>query len=206
MNSNGDNEDNQREEVNLVTDTGSTVGSIVVPPNLSPSGPAILDVIFVSNVPQPANIKLGSVIIDINLRNEFGEVTQLGEPLEICLEQPDGDVDDACLSFFNTETRRWECEDECLEKVGDQYCGETNHLTSFALLLDGGGGGGGGDDPCNSNEADYIFVWLSLAAVALAICCIILMILIVEIRFRKKQYERTSSFNRMSSRVSQHMQ
>ena len=32
---------------------------------------------------------------------------------------------DSCLGFFNEQTQQWECEDNCLQNEGDEYCGET---------------------------------------------------------------------------------
>ena len=33
--------------------------------------------------------------------------------------------DESCLGFFNEQTQQWECEDNCLQNEGNEYCGET---------------------------------------------------------------------------------
>jgi len=204
VNSNENVDEQESVQVPLVNELGDPVGNILIPPNFGPDGGALLDVIFVSNVPRSTAVSLGSVILDITLTDSFGNpITELNEPLEICIEGDDSD--DPCLSFFNTDTRRWECEDECLEVSGSQVCGKTEHLTSFALLLDGGGGSGGSDDPCNSVTPDYLFAWISLGLVAGAICFVIVAVIAIEIRFRKAEHDRATSFRTMSSRVQSHM-
>jgi len=40
---------------------------------------------------------------------------------------------DACLGFFNVQTQEWECEDECLTKEGNTFCGDTG---KYKLLFD----------------------------------------------------------------------
>ena len=83
------------------------------------------------------------------------------------------------MGFFDTSSNTWVCEDECTEKSDGLICGETNHLTSFALLLQGKGNSG----RCDSSE-DYVFAWLSMALLILAILIIIICVLLNEVRFR----------------------
>jgi len=72
-----------------------------------------------------------------------------------------------------------------------------DHLTSFALLLNGNG-----NDPCDDNQEDYIITWISLAFVGLAIFFVIGGIAGYEIYFRFKiqRYNRTMS--KISLRIS----
>ena len=206
-NTNGS-DDNGTSEVNLVTDNGDDIGTLIIPNDAAgPDESFVIDVSFVTNIPQSQlTVPLGSTILDITITNSFGiTVTELDEPVEICLTADDVDTDDSCLSFFNTDTGQWECEDPCLKQEGNQYCGSTDHLTSFALLLDGGGNGNNGNDPCDSDSTDYTLAWISLGLVAGAICCIILAIIALELRFRKKEYTQRRSFKTMASNVSRHM-
>ena len=73
-----------------------------------------------------------------------------------------------------------------------------DHLTSFALLLDGGSGGG---DPCSSSDADYVLAWISLALVASAITLVTIIIIIFEIRHRR-EVQKTNI--RLTQRLSHH--
>eukprot|EP00012_Vannella_robusta_P010712 CAMPEP_0206203140 /NCGR_PEP_ID=MMETSP0166-20121206/12633_1 /ASSEMBLY_ACC=CAM_ASM_000260 /TAXON_ID=95228 /ORGANISM="Vannella robusta, Strain DIVA3 518/3/11/1/6" /LENGTH=185 /DNA_ID=CAMNT_0053622283 /DNA_START=41 /DNA_END=598 /DNA_ORIENTATION=- len=145
-----------------------------------------LDVSFLENLSGNNGDVLRSSIIDIRLFDEFGNsITSLEEPLRICLEENGSqkDTGDLCLGFFDVEKNEWICEDECLEQEGSFYCGDTDHLTSFALLLDGGSGGG---DPCSSSDEDYVLAWISLALVAASITFITIIIIIFEIRHRRQ--------------------
>ena len=46
--------------------------------------------------------------------------------------------DNACLGFYNTVSHSWECEDNCLDKEGNQYCGKTGknsfHIINFKII------------------------------------------------------------------------
>merc|ERR1711974_237002 len=95
----------------------------------------------------------------------------------------------ACLSFFNTKNRKWECEDKCLENVGSQVCGKTDHLTSFSLLLAGGSVG----ESCSSNS-DYLFAWLSAAFVLFAIILVLLAVLANEVAVQRNIYTKKKAF------------
>lgn len=62
-----------------------------------------------------------------------------GDGLELCFDVKAGTpVQGTCLAFFDETTSKWACQDPCLEKKNDQLCGQTDHLTSFAVLLTGG--------------------------------------------------------------------
>merc|ERR1712137_1461216 len=173
------------------------IGSVVVATNPSEGAdePTVVDITLPGGeligtvvIPQRGNIERGNTILDINLYDEFGNsIHELPGNLEICFVD-NTDEDDACLGYYDVTNREWICEDECLKRENNSYCGETDHLTNFALLLGGTGGNRSGGDPCESYSPNYLFAWLSLAAVALACCCIIVGILAVEMKMRKKQY------------------
>jgi len=98
-----------------------------------------------------AGSNLGSIVVSIRLFDENGNSIQPDSDLEICLESEEKS-DDLCLGSYSEETGKWECDDPCLEENSDGfYCGDVDHLTNFALLLQGGGSGG-----CGSSANDYI--------------------------------------------------
>jgi len=169
---------NNLHQLDLTTQQ-ENVGVLLVPDSVAPGGN--IGVSFVSNIQNPGS-NLGNTIIDVTLQDQFDQlVTQLTDDIVICLEQ-EGDIDDnACLSFFNERTNKWECEDNCLERNGNQFCGRTDHLTSFALLLDGSGGGSSG---CSSSSIDYLITWLSCGAIVLAIIIVAVAVLANETRFQ----------------------
>ena len=159
--------------VSLLTDSGRSVGNIFFSENIE----GFLDVNFVTNVESNT---IGNTIVDITILDFDGNsLSELSGPIKICLAQEKTN-EDICLSFYNTKTEEWECQDKCLSRENNQYCGTTDHLTSFALLLQGGGNNGG---KCDSSE-DYVFAWLSMALLILAILIIIICVLLNEVRFR----------------------
>lgn len=107
---------------------------------------------------------------------------------EICL-RVSSDVDDnSCLAFIDESLSppEWRCEDSCLtyDSSTAQACGNTDHFTNFAILLDGGSAGG---SPCDSSDGDFITgVWwgdLTLAAstVGCMVCCGLVFVVFVSI-------------------------
>ena len=112
-----------------------------------------------------------------------------------------------CLGYLNERVNppKWECQDSCLSKGKDGYCGKTNHFTSFAVLLDSSGGGGGGKGPCASSGSPYnIYTWLTLAFVLFAILVVTFCILVYEAWCRYKKYKYTrdrSIIERKTSRL-----
>ncbi|MEM6293302.1 MAG: hypothetical protein AAGA54_18665 [Myxococcota bacterium] len=62
--------------------------------------------------------------------------------VEVCLRVDEGieDLTGACLGFFDEKHGEWRCEDESLEEKKGLLCGETDHFTTFAILLPGGPG------------------------------------------------------------------
>lgn len=125
---------------------------------------------------------IGSTIVDINIFDIFSNsITNFEEDIEICFTQSNLDnTDDICLGFFNEETRKWECQDKCLDKEGDSYCGKTDHLTSFSLLLNGFGGNNG----CESSNIDYILSWISLGLLIFAIIIIFIAVVLNELKYQ----------------------
>lgn len=60
------------------------------------------------------------------------------------------------------------------------YCGETDHFTSFAILL-GGAETKNGGGPCSSSSDEFsIITWLSLSAVLLALLVICFVVFVYE--------------------------
>ena len=114
------------------------------------------------------------------------EVTQFEDSVEICLSVPkETDKDKACLAYID-DTNDWKCEDPCLrekESNGETlFCGETDHFTSFAILLDSSTSNSG----CDSDDDNEIFVWLSIAFIGCSIVIIIISIAIIEIFYQNR--------------------
>ena len=105
-----------------------------------------------------------------------------------------------CLSYYDERKGNWTCEDECLtipDKDSNLLCGQSNHLTNFALLL--GGAGKGSEEPCHSQSLDYTLQWLSLAMVAAAIVIVGFGVLAIEVYIRYMQHKVNASLDRASS-------
>ena len=185
--------------VNLVTDQGVTVGSVSLPATITNSGGQLqanfVAVNSTSLLPNPGGV--GAVILDLSLTDSNGEaVTQLEEPIEICFDAPNnkkGKGGSLCLGFFDVKKNRWQCQDPCLTQQNGTFCGQTDHLTSFALLLQGLGN----TDPCASDSSGRVLVWLSLAFVCVAIIAVLVGVVIIEIRHRAIVHRRNQSFSKL---------
>jgi hypothetical protein len=154
---------------------------------------------------------LASPTLNITLSDGQGNsITQLDSPLTICLVMPNTTkkAERVCLSFFDEIKKKWRCEDECLTNIATKgandkggtevenlLCGQTGHLTNFALLLVGSDG----QDPCQSSK-DNTLAWVSLGLVAVAIVVVALSGLVVEARIRW----RLSLLNNKLKRAAQH--
>lgn len=179
----------------VVEDTvGRPVGSVSVPP----TGPGVLVVSGESDdvviIPQ-----VSSIVIDITVLDTDGNtVTSFDDPFEICFSSDEHGSGDVCLGFFNSDGE-WECEDYCLEDTGDSLCGESRHLTNFALLLDSEAGS---SSRCGSSSQDYLYIYLSVASVGAAVCIIILAAVMIEVRIRRNTKSTDSRLTYNSSRHS----
>jgi hypothetical protein len=188
----------------LTSPAGELVAFLSIPSDLSDQLNTTLTITFVSNVPDSfSNQEIGGTILDITLADVDGNsVTELDAPLVICFARPNKTSPfknrDVCLSYYDTRKAKWVCEDECLSYTGkdDQLCGETDHLTNFALLLTGAAGGNGNGDPCSSFSQDNTLAWVSLGLVAGAILIVALSVIVVEVRTRWNNH-------RLDSQISQ---
>jgi len=150
-----------------------------------------------SNINVDTNdVSLGNAIFDISILDEFGSsVSKFDDSMKICFEEENSIDDNACLGYYDTDSQSWECEDECLDKEGSQYCGDTKHLTSFALLL--GGGNNGNNGGCGDSDLDLVITWISIGFIAFAIFFVILGIAVIELRYRKADVHRARTLNRL---------
>ena len=169
---------------------GEAVGSVVIPPSLSSGANTTLSIIVTSSsnvTDQP----LSSNILNITLVDDQGSpITQLDSPLIICLTPSNSTKkgESQCLSYFDEIKKKWECQDKCLTTTkGNQLCGQTDHLTNFALLLSGNSGG---EDPCRSDSRNYVLSWISLGLVAGAVVIVAISVVIIEVLVRWKTYKR----------------
>ena len=114
------------------------------------------------------------------------ESQDIGGTVEICIEADKNqqNTDDLCLGFLDESKNppEWRCEDSCVQEVSNGlFCGETDHFTNFALLLDGT------RDDCEDSSEDLIYTWVSVAAIGVALCCICLIVVIIELSYQKKR-------------------
>merc|ERR1712130_796696 len=76
-----------------------------------------------------------SVIVNVTLVEENGP-QRLGGNVEICL-RPFNRNKQHCLGYLDEaqDPPQWRCEDQCVHSRSGLLCGNTGHLTAFALLL-----------------------------------------------------------------------
>lgn len=182
-------------ELELVTASGRA-GSLIIPSGLSATGTS-LEVNFVRDTQfrSDASSDVGTTVIAIELFDDNGNpITQLDEPLTICLEAdslPGLDSDQMCLSFYDEEEQAWLCEDNNLMDSGDnQLCGTTPHLTNFALLLSGGG--------ASSAGWDKTMGWLTLGFTAGAVVIILASLVVLEIKMRYQTAKQTTQLRNLA--------
>jgi len=192
----------QREgTIDIILDDGRRVGSITVPQALlggdEENEQVMLGALTVSLDSATRRVNgnrvIGSVVSDITLSSPSGLITRLVEPMKICLLADEDQSSERCLGYFDEEAMKWKCEDRCLSEEDGSYCGTTDHLTSFALLL------GGGAEDCQGDMNNTI-AWISLGFVIGALCLIALAVVVIEIyvhvhRRRQKIFLRQITLN-----------
>jgi len=186
-------------EIELVTASGRA-GSLIIPRGLSADSQT-LEVSFVRDTLPSADSdsRVGSTIISIELFDDNGRrITQLDQPLIVCLEASSlagHSSSQLCLSFYDEAEQAWVCEDNDLTDSTDgQLCGETPHLTNFALLLSGGQDSSAGWDKTMS--------WLTLGFTAGAVGTILVSFVVMEAYYRHKMALQTRRLRNLS-RLSQ---
>ena len=162
---------NQTVVVELFNSEGTTLALLLAPVELSTQLNTTLTLSIVEKVPSSQSDQLESSVVEITLVNDQNtSVTELDYPLTICLPRSTSKgvkSRDICLSFFDTEESEWRCQDECLIERGDLLCGQTDHLTDYALFLSGTGQGSHKGNKCGSDSAsgdDSIF-WASFGMI-----------------------------------------
>lgn len=160
-------------------DGGGNEATVIIPENVVPGGD---DLGFDLAVSYDSGIL--SVILT---RSDTGEpITSLNEPIELCLGELRGeDTNDVCLGFFDEETGDWECEDCSVQHRGASTCGQTDHLTNFAILLNSNDR----SQKCET-DSDLLFAWLSLGFVLAAIILIIIAIALIELWYLSKDFKK----------------
>ena len=177
------------------------MGALFVPPNLSNQANTTLVTSYMGGAPSNSFNQqvLSSTVLNITLLDGQGNsITQLDSPLTICLALPNNTKKDkrVCLSYYDERKNDWRCEDDCLTTVGNNaaagetkrenlLCGQTSHLTNFALLLKGNDR----EDPCKSGDNNTL-AWISLGMVGGAILFVFLSVVMVEVLFRWRYYKQ----------------
>eukprot|EP00339_Tiarina_fusa_P013003 CAMPEP_0117026342 /NCGR_PEP_ID=MMETSP0472-20121206/19379_1 /TAXON_ID=693140 ORGANISM="Tiarina fusus, Strain LIS" /NCGR_SAMPLE_ID=MMETSP0472 /ASSEMBLY_ACC=CAM_ASM_000603 /LENGTH=766 /DNA_ID=CAMNT_0004733329 /DNA_START=201 /DNA_END=2501 /DNA_ORIENTATION=- len=131
----------------------------------------------VANIPVLGSSSIESLLVSFVLLDKFGFEIQPSADVEICISAPAAQKDDSCLGFLDESAKppRWKCEDPCLEQNKEGFlCGNTDHFTSFAVLLDGTGNSckGSGDLIFDEGWQDAILI----SSVSAGILCILLVI------------------------------
>lgn len=128
-----------------------------------------------------------SIIVSLTLVDQFGNLLQPNGDVEICFyidQNENRNYDNDCLGYLDESTKppSWKCEDQCLTKNDDKnkICGDTDHFTNFALLLNGAS-----SSVSCSNENNYIFdaSWKDGVLIGSVAFFIIAMLLIIAFLF-----------------------
>ena len=170
-----------------------SVGNLVIPPNLANQPNTTWSISLVTNQPgNSAEQGIESAIVNITLVDGEGQsITELDSLLTICLSRPNQTKKGkrVCLGYYEEMSSKWKCQDECLTTGGgaNLLCGQTDHLTNFALLLSGAGGQ---NEPCQSFSRNNTLPWVSLGMVAGAVVIVLLFSVIIEINIRWRKYKQ----------------
>ena len=175
-----------------VPDTdGGVAGLLLIPSNANVFGLILTAVSLNMTI---GSGQIDSYVLDLTLSDPQGQpITKLEFPLTICLSVPNTTKDEKlCLGYFDEHSGEWRCEDNCLSSPNttsdnEFLCGETDHLTNFALLLFGGEGGGG---LCHSASENYTLSWVSFGMVVGAGFIVTLCVVLNEIRIRVLLFRR----------------
>jgi len=187
------------QSVDIRLDDGTVVGSIVIPEGVTGRDSNADDYLFTIKAtlvedPQTQareGRRIMSAVADITLDSPtLGSLNQLAKPLKICLQADE--ENDYCLSYRSDPSDEWKCEDQCLEKKDNAYCGQTDHLTSFALLL------GQGVKDC-SDSADRLFIWLSVGFIGGALILVLVAVISMEIYLRVASKRRSEFLRQIAS-------
>jgi len=193
----------QDQTVELSGEDGGPVVTVSIPGSLSVQGStAEVQVQYSRNLDtNPNRGTTKSAVVDITLMVDGKIITKLKEPVEICLAYSDSlstspPTSDLCLAFYDEKCKDWKCEDEDVQSnsIG-QLCGDTPHLTSFALLL------GGGVGECGEYFPHRTIAWLSLGFIGGAIIVILMALVMIEIKYQRKRIVEGRSFRVIETRV-----
>ena len=159
-------------------------GGLYIPPQMASQPNSSLSVAV--GLPSLLSQQPGSVVVDINMVDGNGvPITQLEAPLIICFVPPNNTKSNYCLGYYSVRDAKWVCEDECLlSNKNGLWCGQTDHLTNFALLLSSVNKGQKESNPCQSVSQSDTLAWISLGLVIGAILWVALGILAIEVYYR----------------------
>ena len=176
------------------------VGALYIPSNLSNQVNITLITSYFDSIEGTSfnEQSLASTVLNITLFDGQGNsITKLDSPLTICLALPNKERGQrVCLSYYDERKDKWRCEDKCLTTIASKgtkssnsnnkeeslLCGQTDHLTNFALLLIGSER----DDPCQHSRDDTIS-WISLGMVGGAVLLVAFSGLVVEFQIRRRR-------------------
>jgi len=155
---------------------------------------------------EESNGIIGSVIVDLTILDEIGNSKQPQGNVEICFKQNrNGNEDDTCIAVFNEDNNRWECEDSCVERNDDGLlCGNVDHFSNFALLLNPSGTGGCGSSDWNGitnyEWLDYVIIGCVTLFVCFLVCIIILLGFVIP-QIHGEEYMRIKRLRTQETRI-----
>lgn len=180
----------------VTSEDGEPVGTVELPDSAAADGSVVVVTSPRDDEFSTDGVVFGSVVVDITVFDESGRsITEFEDPIEICLEvEEDEDDGEACLGFYVQEEDAWECEDPCLKRSSDsrQLCGDTDHLTTFSILLDSTGGG---NDPCDSSDGSMDLTMTILSAGSICLFGLLAVLIMaayeIRVRLRKQKFKNT---------------
>ena len=196
----------ENDSILIENSNGNIVGSVSNIFNENENNQNLEVIIKIIDSPSIIPPRGTSDVVDISVFDENGNpITKFNNNIEICLQSSiyddDSDKNKECLSYFDESKQEWICEDRCLKsKSNNMQCGDTDHLTNFALLLDTGGGNG---DPCDSDDNKIpVLFWVSIGCIIFSILFIMFSMVLIQIRYyiRNKQLENEFEMIDKSSR------
>ena len=140
-------------------------------------------------------------IVEVTAFNPQAQpVTRFAEPVKICLTvPPQTEEEKSCLAFLNDDFE-WECEDPCVSRETNDsgetlFCGNTDHFTNFAILLNPRNQGGRCDSTEDSNLELAVLI-ATIVSVSSAIILIIIGVILIEIRYQIVAYKLNKKLNK----------
>lgn len=140
--------------LDVTNNANEIVGNVAIN-GLSPGDTVVLVPVSHSN---NNNQNIVSSSFDVSILDSQGNVVPLSSNAVLCFQVNNTvSKSKSCLGYYDEVTKEWVCQDKCLssQKSNSQnnqnFCGTTDHFTSFAILLTGT------TSNCGNNHDNLIF-------------------------------------------------